>query len=194
MNPGENFVELVNAVDLRIDLRYAGLNNFAGVNFYKDFNRCYVHKDCAVKFSVARRELARLRPDFKFVIYDALRPRSVQRHLWSLVVGTEGEKYFANPDVGSVHNYGFAIDLSLLDRNGFELDMGAGFDDFREIAQPRFEERFLAEGALTRVQLENRLLLRSVMVAAGFIQLAHEWWHFDALPKDLVRASYSVVE
>ena len=187
-------MELVAAPDLKVDLRYAGVNNFAGINFYGEFNRAFLHRFTVEKFSRAREELARLKPGFGFVIFDALRPRSVQQRLWDLVVGTEGEKYFANPAIGSLHSFGFAIDLSLVDASGRELDMGAGFDDFREIAQPRYEEKFIASGELTMSQVANRRLLRSVMERAGFIQLPNEWWHFDALPKADVRAKYSMVD
>lgn len=189
-----DFSELVEAPDVKIDLRYAGLNNFAGINFYGEFNRAFLHRVTREKFEHARSELARLKPGYRFVIFDALRPRSVQQRLWDLVVGTEGEKYFANPKLGSLHSFGFAIDLSLLDDRGRELDMGAGFDDFREIAQPRYEEKFILSGELTMAHVANRRLLRSVMESAGFIQLPNEWWHFDALPKSEVRASYTMVD
>jgi D-alanyl-D-alanine dipeptidase len=189
-----DFVELTDAADLKIDLRYAGVNNFAGINFYGEFNRAFLHKITVEKLAHARKTLAERHPDFKFIVFDALRPRSVQRVLWSKVAGTEGQKYFANPDLGSLHSFGFAIDLSLLDASGRELDMGAGFDDFREIAQPRFEDRFLREGRLTAEQISNRKILRATMEAAGFIQLPNEWWHFDALPKTEVRTNYQIVE
>jgi D-alanyl-D-alanine dipeptidase len=189
-----DFVELTEASDLKIDLRYAGLNNFAGINFYGPFNRAFLHRLTAEKLTRARSLLAHSRPGYKFIIFDALRPRSVQRVLWALVAGTEGQKYFADPDVGSLHSFGFAVDLSLIDESGRELDMGAGFDDFRDIAQPRFEEKFLREGALSAAQLANRKILRATMEAAGFIQLPNEWWHYDALPKNEVRGSYRIVE
>jgi D-alanyl-D-alanine dipeptidase len=123
-----------------------------------------------------------------------LRPRSIQRVLWSHVVGTEGEKYIANPDLGSLHNFGFAVDLSVLDEYGQELDMGAGFDDFRPVAQPQLEQEFLKEGRLSPRHIQNRLVLRDAMQEAQFAQLAHEWWHFDALAKAEVRQKFQIVE
>jgi zinc D-Ala-D-Ala dipeptidase len=189
-----DFIELKDSADVRVDLRYAGLNNFAGINFYGAFNRAFLHKITAEKFARARAILAHDNPGYKFIIFDALRPRSIQRVLWNQVVGTVGEKYFANPDVGSLHSFGFAVDLSLLDPSGRELDMGAGFDDFRELAWPKLEQKFLSEGLLTHAQLENRMLLRRTMESAGFIQLQNEWWHYDALPKSEVRTKYQIVE
>ncbi|MGZ3722209.1 MAG: M15 family metallopeptidase [Bdellovibrionales bacterium] len=189
-----DFVELQNAADLIIDLRYASQNNFAGINLYGPFNRAFLHKITAQKLSLARENIQRTKPGYKLIIFDALRPRSIQRVLWDLVAGTEGEKYFANPDLGSLHSFGFAVDLSLLDEIGKELDMGAGFDDFRDIAQPKFEERFLRDGTLSPMHIANRRLLRNAMESAGFTQLPNEWWHFDALPKAQVRANFPIVE
>jgi D-alanyl-D-alanine dipeptidase len=189
-----DFIELKDAADLQIDLRYASVNNFAGVNFYGPFNRAFLHKITVEKLARARELIRASHPGYKFIIFDALRPRSIQRVLWDRVAGTEGQKYFANPDVGSLHSFGFAVDLSLLDSSGQEFDMGAGFDDFREIAQPKFEEHFLSEGLLTETQIANRKILRSTMESAGFIQLPNEWWHYDALPKAEVRTKYTIVE
>lgn len=189
-----DFVELKDAADLKLDLRYASLNNFSGTNLYGPFNRAFLHKITAQKLSAAREHIRQAHPGYKFIIFDALRPRSVQKVLWDLVAGTEGEKYFANPEVGSLHSFGFAVDLSLLDETGSELDMGAGFDDFRDIAQPKFEDKFFNEGQLTVKHLANRRLLRGAMEFGEFIQLPNEWWHFDALPKNEVRGKYSIVE
>jgi len=190
----QDFIEVKEAADVHVDLRYAGVNNFAGINFYGAFNRAFLHKITGEKFARARQILARECPGYKFIIYDALRPRSIQRVLWNQVAGTVGEKYFANPDVGSLHSFGFAVDLSLLDPSGRELDMGAGFDDFRELSWPKSEQKFLSEGLLTQKQIDNRMILRRTMESAGFIQLPNEWWHYDALPKTEVRTKYQIVE
>lgn len=189
-----DFVELKESPDFHIDLRYNSTNNFVGRDMYGPFNRAFLHKIAAAKLQKALRELKAQNPAYRFIVYDALRPRSVQRILWSHVIGTEGEKYIANPDLGSLHNFGFAIDLSILDEAGHELDMGAGYDDFRPLAQPQLEEKFLADGTLTRRQVDNRLVLRRAMEASGFAQLAHEWWHYDALPKQEVRSKFRIVE
>jgi D-alanyl-D-alanine dipeptidase len=189
-----DFTELKESADVHIDLRYNSTNNFVGRDMYGPFNRAFLHKIAAQKLFTALEVLKTKHPRYKFIIYDALRPRSIQRVLWSHVVGTEGEKYIANPDLGSLHNFGFAVDLSILDENGRELDMGAGYDDFRPVAQPQLEEKFLAEGALTQTHIHNRLILREAMQAAQFTQLAHEWWHFDALPKQEVRQRFQIVE
>lgn len=189
-----DFIELHEGDGFRIDLRYASNNNITGRNVYGPFNRAYLHRIAAEKLAEAYRVLRQGNPGYGFVIFDALRPGCVQKVMWNHVKGTAGEKFFANPDIGSVHSYGFAVDISVIDPLGRELDMGAGFDDFREISAPSQEEKFLDLGLLTPTQIANRRILRDAMEKAGFIQLPHEWWHYDALPKTEVRSRYRLVE
>ncbi len=190
----KEFVELTPGPTLAIELKYASEDNFVGQNMYGSFKKAYLHEVAYKKFEAAIRNLKAFEPQFKFIIYDALRPRSVQYVLWNNVKGTEQEQYVANPEGGSVHNYGMALDLSVLDETGTPLDMGTAFDSFTPLAQPKLEEQFLKDGTLTKTQLQNRFILRGAMVRAGFIQLPHEWWHFDALPKAEVKAHYKIVE
>jgi D-alanyl-D-alanine dipeptidase len=190
----EDFVELVEGPEFKIDLRYGTTNNFVGVNMYGPFNKAFLHRIAGEKLFRALKHLQNTRPGYKFLIFDALRPRSIQRILWSHVEGTPGEKYIARPEPGSLHNFGFAVDLTVLDEHGSELDMGAGYDDFRDIAQPQLESRFVASGELTADHIANRMILREAMEIAGFSQLPHEWWHFDALPKAQVKDQFTIVE
>jgi D-alanyl-D-alanine dipeptidase len=190
----KDFVELNDGPDFKIDLRYGSTNNFVGVNMYGPFNKAFLHRIAGEKLFRALKQLQGTRPGHKFLIFDALRPRSIQRILWSHVEGTPGEKYIARPEPGSLHNFGFAVDLTVLDERGSELDMGAGYDDFRDIAQPQLEAQFVANGELTEMHITNRMILREAMESAGFTQLPHEWWHFDALPKAQVKDQFTIVE
>lgn len=189
-----DYVELKPSGNLAINLKYATTDNFTGQNLYGDFNKAYLHKVAAEKLLRAVQNLAAIHPKYKLVVYDALRPRSVQYVLWDKVKGTDKQKYVANPKGGSIHNYGFALDISILDESGTALDMGTPFDDFTELAQPQLEQQFLKAGKLTERQIQNRLLLRKVMQDAGFIQLPVEWWHYDALPKTELKSRYKIVE
>ncbi len=189
-----DYVELKPSGSLAIDLKYATTDNFVGQNMYGDFNRAYLHKLAAAKLLKAISSLAAINPKYRLVIYDALRPRSVQYVLWDKVKGTGKQKYVANPKGGSIHNYGFALDISILDESGKPLDMGTPFDDFTDLAQPQLEQQFLKSGKLTEQQIKNRLLLRKVMQDAGFIQLPVEWWHYDALPKAELKSRFRIVE
>jgi D-alanyl-D-alanine dipeptidase len=163
-------------------------------NVYGAFNEAFLHRVAAEKLKKAFVLLQQKRPGWKLLILDALRPRSIQRILWAHVVGTEQEGYVANPDKGSVHNYGLAVDLTCVDESGSWVDMGSGFDYFHPISQPRFEEEFLKKGELSQAQWQNRLLLRHAMSEAGFLPLPHEWWHFDALSREEIRSGYKLIE
>jgi D-alanyl-D-alanine dipeptidase len=189
-----DYVDLSNFPIVKIDLKYASLDNFMEEDLYGNFKKAFLHKDAAVKFERAIDFLRQEKPGWFFVVFDALRPRSVQWKMWSKVKNTPREKYIANPEKGSPHNFGMAIDLSLLDELEKNVDMGAGFDDFREISEPRFEEIFLKEGKLSVKQIENRLVLRRCMTGGVFSQLPHEWWHYNALPEADIRKHYPIIE
>ncbi len=190
----EDFVEIGQFDGLTTDIRYATTNNFVGKNLYKNFNKPFLHKIAAEKLKKAAENLQKEKPGWKLLVFDALRPRAIQRKLWENVVGTEKQKYVANPDKGSIHNYGFAVDLSLKNEKGEEVDMGTAYDSFEDLAQPSLEEKFLKNGKLTQVQVDNRKILRKVMTEAGFIQLPLEWWHYDALPGKELKKLYKIVE
>ncbi len=189
-----DYVDLSDFQNVVIDLKYATTDNFMGINMYGSFNRAFLHKDATAKFREAAGALGEERPGWSFVVFDALRPHSVQWVMWNRVKDTPQRNYIADAEIGSPHNYGMAVDLSLLDEKGESIDMGTGFDSFIELSEPRLEEMFLGEGKLTRRQMDNRLILRKVMTDAGFIQLPHEWWHYNALPEPEIRKNYKIVE
>lgn len=193
-----HFVDISTFPHVLMDLRYAGINNFMGVDMYGPIygssRKVFLHKDAAVKLKRAVRFLQKEKPGWSFLIFDALRPRSVQWQMWKKVKGTPQEKYIADPAIGSPHNYGMALDIGLTDGKNGELDMGTGFDYFTPIAEPRYEKKYLKMGKLTKQQVANRLILRRVMTKAGFIQLSHEWWHYNALPESKIRKKYKIVE
>lgn len=188
------FVSLHDMPGVLIDLKYATADNFMSRNVYGDFNEAFLHRVAAEKLVRALSLLQKERPGWKFLVLDALRPRSIQRVLWAHVVGTDQEGYVANPDKGSVHNYGLAVDLTCVDELGEIVNMGSGFDYFHRISQPRYEEEFLKSGELSHEHWQNRLVLRQAMSGAGFHPLPHEWWHFDALPREEIRTGFRLIE
>lgn len=187
------FVDLSMDPDFVLDLRYACENNFMGKNVYGEMSSCFLHRDAATMLKEAASRLSFLQRGVRLLLFDGLRPGSAQNVLWEHVVGTAEQKYVANPAKGSIHSYGLAIDLSLVDADGNEMDMGTVFDHFDELAEPRREDSLLKAGRLTETQIGNRRLLREAMLEAGFHLLPHEWWHFDAFPPDEVRKSYQIV-
>ena len=189
-----DFRSLKDMPGVTFDLRYATSNNFTATNLYGDFNQAFLHKIAADKLALAAAALQSQHPGYKFLIFDATRPRSVQQKLWERVRGTDKQRYVADPTKGSIHNYGFAVDLSIVDAEGKELDMGSAFDSFAPISQPVLEQGYLQKGELSETQLAHRKLLRKLMQDAGFIQLPLEWWHFDALPSAEVHKLYKIIE
>lgn len=191
-DPG--FVEVKDGPGVAVSLRYATTDNLAHADVYGAFTHAYLRKTGAAELARAVAILGREHPGWKLLIWDALRPRSVQRIFWARVVGTPQQPYVANPDRGSIHNFGLAVDLTLLDADGHELDMGTGFDNFTDAARTDHEAALVAAGRLTPAEGANRLILRGVMTRAGFHTIPEEWWHFDALPPAVVRARYKIVE
>lgn len=197
LSPESGLVDVKTIIpSLQVELRYASNNNFAGQILYKKLKACVLQKDAAKKLARANTLLQKRAPGLHFIAYDCLRPRRVQRQMWQVVVGTPQQSYVANPNkpAGSMHNYGCAIDLGLADAQGHSIDMGTPFDFFGAKAQPRHEMRLYRSHQLSSTQLANRLLLREVMLRAGFVAISNEWWHFNSdWPKN-IRHQHKIVE
>jgi len=185
-----DFRHLSSIAGIRVDLRYATPNNFVGRDLYSPYDCAWLHVEAAAGLERVVAWLASRRPDLTPLVLDALRPQRVQQQLWDALEGTELRLYLADPARGSIHSYGMALDLTLVDADGVELDMGTGFDDMTELSHPALEEGFLLAGRLSEGQLANRRLLREAMLQAGFFGIRTEWWHFDYGDRALVRATY----
>jgi D-alanyl-D-alanine dipeptidase len=177
-----------------VDLRYATKNNFMGEVLYEGVETAKLHSLAWEKLAKASKLLQVAKPGWKLLVFDGLRPRKVQRRMWARVKDTPKKIYVADPDKGSVHNFGLAVDLSLADESGHEVEMGTPYDSFEDLAQPKYEEKFAREGKLKGDAIAHRIVLRYVMKEAGFIPISNEWWHFDALPQKKVRAEFPIVE
>lgn len=190
----KDYVDLSSISGVVIDLKYASTDNFMRENLYGQFRKAFLHRLAAKKLEHAARLLHERHPNLKIVVYDALRPRSVQRQLWERVKGTAQQSYVAEPNKGSMHNFGFAVDLSIVDEQGREMDMGTKYDDFSPLSEPRREGKYVKLGKLSTAQVSNRQMLRTIMTQTGFIQQVNEWWHYDALSPEDVRANHPIVE
>ncbi|MDK6076646.1 M15 family metallopeptidase [Massilia varians] len=184
------FRHLTSIDGIAIDLRYATPNNFVGRDLYSPFDCAWLHRDAAAALEKVVAWLKQRRPGYTALVLDALRPQRVQQQLWDALEGTGLQMYLANPARGSIHSYGMALDITLLDEQGRELDMGTGFDDMTNLSHPALEEGFLITGELLESQVANRRLLREGMLEAGFFGINTEWWHFDCGDRELVRATY----
>ena len=187
------WVELKKQKNLRIHLPYATYNNITGHDLYCGQHRAFMHMDGARKLYIALAELQKIHPGYGFLIFDAGRPAHAQKVLYQAVQGTRWRNFIASPRLGSVHSYGMAVDLTIINEKGMSLDMGTPFDSFAPHSGKAGEAKALQNGKLTPQQVQNRELLRKVMRAAGFKRLDHEWWHFNAELSRVVREWYDTL-
>lgn len=185
-----DFRPLATINGIRVELRYASANNFVGRDLYSPIDCAWLHRHAAEGLESTVEWLSAKRADLGLLVLDALRPQRVQEQLWAALQGTELLGYLANPIRGSIHSFGMAVDITLVDRGGVELDMGTPFDDLTECSHPALETTMLANGELTSTQIANRQLLRDAMAHGGFTGISSEWWHFDHGDRDKVRAEY----
>jgi D-alanyl-D-alanine dipeptidase len=172
---------------IAVDLRYAGTHNFAGRNLYGRLDCAWLRREAAAGLEAAARWLAQARPGWRLLVLDALRPQRVQEAIWLGVAGTPAQEYFANPERGSIHSYGMAIDATLLGPDDREADMGSGFDEMSPRSHPALHAELLAAGVLTPAQVAERELLAAALRAGGFEGIPNEWWHFDHGDRQCVR-------
>lgn len=177
---------------ISFDLRYATADNFVGHPVYAGIDCAWLRREAADALEQAAAWLHDRRPGYRLRVLDALRPQRVQQRLWDELQGTPLTMYLAHPERGSIHSFGMAVDLTLIDPDGREVDMGSGFDEMTLASHPDHEAEHLALGALTAQHLTERGWLRAAMREAGFHGIATEWWHFDlgdrvAVRRDLPR-------
>ena len=154
-----------------LDIRYAGTNNFVHEAMY-DCGRCFLRREVAQAVIRTHRSLQKQGyGGLKF--FDCYRPRPIQWQLWEKV---PDPNYVADPRKGSMHNRGSAVDLTIIDQEGKELDMGTDFDFFG----PEAHHGYTAHPAQV---LANRQLLKSSMEAQGFRAITTEWWHYSYRPQ-----------
>jgi D-alanyl-D-alanine dipeptidase len=181
---------------IKVDLKYSSYDNFLCTDMYGDLEKAYLQPDVAEKLKSAQQSLRKKYPYYSLIIYDAVRPRSIQAKMWDTLKlpFSVRTKYVSNPQNGSLHNFGAAVDLSIIDENGIVLDMGTPYDFFGELAYPREEERMIKEGKLSYKQLLNRKILRDVMLEAGFMDITTEWWHFNSCFRSQAISKYKIIE
>lgn len=155
--------------EIRLDVRYAGTNNFMGAAFYEVAD-AFLQRPAAEALARANEELGRL--GYAVLVYDGYRPWRVTRMFYD-ATPDEQRIFVADPADGSRHNRGAAVDLGLVDREtGEVLEFVSGYDEFTERAFPGYV------GGTSR-QRWRREVLRRAMERQGFTVYEHEWWHFD---------------
>lgn len=154
---------------IKLDIRYATGDNFVGKPVYAEA-RAFLQRAAAEAIVRVHKKLKK--QNLGLVIFDGYRPWSITKLFWE-TVAPEQRKFVANPEKGSKHNRGCAVDLSIYDlKTGKLLPMPSGYDEFTERASPDYKSG-------TAEETKNRELLRSLMEAEGFTVNPNEWWHFD---------------
>jgi D-alanyl-D-alanine dipeptidase len=152
--------------DFVYDMKYATDDNFLKAKVY-DCAECYLRYKTVKALIEANRKF--MKKGFKIKLFDCYRPLDIQKKMWSII---SNPKYVANPSTGSIHNRGGAVDITLVDFEGKELDMGTTFDYFGKEAGHDYP-------AFSKSIKYNRNLLRMVMIKAHFNSFDSEWWHYN---------------
>lgn len=187
--------------DVIQEIRYAGAHNFTGgiVDGY-EAPFAIMTREAAEKLSVAADALRAI--GYRIKIYDAYRP---QRAVRAFVDWSEAEENNLTRDEfypefrdreqlvdqgyiarNSAHTRGSAVDLTLTDLEGNDLDMGTCFDYFGKRA-------WHGASNITPEQEENRQILRDAMEAAGFRAFEQEWWHYKLLGEPYPETSFDFI-
>lgn len=152
--------------DFIYDLKYASNINFLNAKVY-ECGECYLRLKTANALIKANEKF--MKKGYKIKLYDCYRPLDVQKEMWKIVSNPE---YVADPKKGSIHNRGGAVDITLVDFNGNELDMGTPFDYFGIEASHSYKN-------LSDEVIKNRELLLKTMKKSGFVSFESEWWHYN---------------
>lgn len=153
--------------DVDLYIAYGMADNFTGKPIYKSQD-CYLHEDAAKLLENAIKYAAAL--DLRLKVFDAYRPHEVQKALWDFY---PDPNFLSHPETGAMpHCRGVAVDLTLIDKNGKELDMGTGFDEFTPFS-------YHGNMEISPEAQKNRHLLMGIMTTAGWDFYRNEWWHYQ---------------
>ena len=154
------------STDFVYDMKYATEANFLKAKVY-DCAECFLRLKTVKALVKANSKFMKL--GYKIKIYDCYRPLDVQKKMWAIV---SNPIYVANPSKGSIHNRGGALDITLVDNNGKELDMGTPFDFFGPEASHDYK-------GFSKEIIENRALFKKIMIGSKFQSFDSEWWHYN---------------
>ena len=177
-----DFVNLKEYIpELDIELAYYTENNFTGQKIYDD-PTAYLRRGTADKLRKVSGEVAQ--DGYRLKIWDAHRPHRAQHKLWEVMPDS---RYVANPHKGfSTHSRGCAVDLTLVNATGQELDMPSSFDEFTPRANRDYSD-------VSPAQAANSRYLEEVMVRHGFVSITYEWWHFVDADREMYNVAEEVV-
>lgn len=161
------FVKLKDySADFEYDMKYATEDNFLKSKVY-DCAECFLRLKTVNTLIEVNKEF--IKRGYRIKLFDCYRPLDIQKKMWKIVSNPE---YVADPAKGSIHNRGGAVDITLVDMNGKELDMGTPFDHFGIEASHNYRK-------VSKKVKKNRHLLKKVMIANYFNSFDSEWWHYN---------------
>ncbi len=165
-----DLVELVKLDStVKLDIRYAGSNNFLGKPVYKEA-RAFLQRPAAEALLAVHKELAR--SGYGLLIHDGYRPWAITKLFWDMTSGFQRE-FVADPKTGSKHNRGCAVDLTIYDlATGKVVEMPGSYDEMTPRSYPDYS------GGPPEARAK-RDLLRKAMESHGFTVESNEWWHFN---------------
>lgn len=152
--------------DFIFDLKYATPENFLKSKVY-DCAECFLRLK-TVKALIKANERF-IQKGYKIKLLDCYRPLDIQKRMWEIV---SNPIYVADPVKGSIHNRGGAVDITLVTLEGKEVDMGTEFDFFGKEAS---HDYLFSNDEI----MNNRKLLKKVMLQNGFKAFSSEWWHYN---------------
>ena len=152
--------------DILFDIRYATTNNFTGKQIYSR-SECYLNP-VAFEHLMMAAELAK-KLDLRIKIFDAFRPKESQEKLWEVF---PNPSFIVPPKKGSPHSRGAAVDITLVNKDNIELDMGTKFDEFSTLS-------FHGSKYISNKSFINRNLLLGIMTSSGWDFFRNEWWHYQ---------------
>ncbi|MCX6171435.1 MAG: M15 family metallopeptidase [Flavobacterium sp.] len=161
------FVNLKNySNDFVYDMKYATDDNFLKEKVYP-CAECFLRVKTVKSLLEANKTFSQ--KGFKIKLFDCYRPKAIQKKMWKIVPNAN---FVANPKKGSIHNRGGAVDISLVDSLGVEVNMGTKFDFFGEEASHNYQN-------LSNEILANRKFLKQIMLQNNFKSFDSEWWHYN---------------
>lgn len=148
------------------DMKYASKDNFMKQVVY-ECDKCYLRLKTVKALIEANNDFLKL--GYRIKLFDCYRPLDIQKKMWEIV---PNPIYVADPSKGSIHNRGGAVDITLIDKDGKELDMGTSFDFFGEEASHNYQN-------LSEEIRKNRVYLKQIMTLHNFKSFDSEWWHYN---------------
>ena len=186
--PPPGFVDMAEfIIDLEIDVRYHGSNNFVGAPI-DGYNaaRIFLTREAADALLGVQSDLRQIGLGLK--LFDGYRPQRAVDHFvrWAQDLDDTRmkQRFYPNVDKANLfrdgyiaersgHSRGSTIDLTLVSIDtGDELFMGTRWDFFDPASWP--SSQVIGEQARA-----NRTLLQIMMMKHGFQPLREEWWHFS---------------